>query len=258
MTTKKKAWLNGGLFITTLIVNALGALGFINGLSQKDISDKYLTLITPAPTTFSIWSVIYILLAISIVLMIFKSEDRYYKTAIEKTSGLFIFSCVLNIAWIVFFSYLQLLLSTVFILLFSVTLALICTRLLEIGDKKHFLLPLTFGLYGGWVFIASVVNIAATLVKWDWNGFGLSPEVLASGTLIVAILMVFYVTSQIHNAVFPLPIAWAYFGINMFLRSSTGFNGKFVILEWVSLIGIVLYLVMSAFQFYKNQFKLVQ
>lgn len=33
-------------FIVALVVNALGAFGLINGSSQKEVSDKYLTLIT--------------------------------------------------------------------------------------------------------------------------------------------------------------------------------------------------------------------
>ena len=57
MNSTKKAWTIGLFFMITLVVNVLGAFGFINGLSQKEISDKYLTLITPAPSTFSIWSI---------------------------------------------------------------------------------------------------------------------------------------------------------------------------------------------------------
>lgn len=257
MSSIKKAWINGLFFIIALVVNALGAFGMINGLSQKDISDKYLTLITPDPSTFSIWSVIYLLLGLSIVMMIVKNNHPYYQKAIDKISLLFMLSSLLNMAWIIAFSYLQLALSTIFILVFSVLLTLICRRLLEVDDGKHFLLPLTFGLYGGWLFIASVVNIAATLVKNEWNGFGINVEILASATLIVAILLVLIVTLSVKNVIFPLPIAWAYFGIYRFLVSPEGFNGEFIMLQWVSIIGIVALLLISAFQLYKNQFWLI-
>ena len=127
----KKAWLNGLFFIVTLVVNALGAFGLINGSSQKEVSDKYLTLITPDPSTFSIWSVIYLFLTLSIVFMIWKKEDAYYQAAINKISSLFIFSSILNMAWIIAFSFEQLVLSTIFILVFAVTLTLICLQLLK-------------------------------------------------------------------------------------------------------------------------------
>ena len=257
MSSTKKAWINSLFFIIALVVNALGAFGFINGLSQKDISDKYLTLITPDPSTFSIWSIIYLLLGASIIVMIVKKDDPYYQTALNKISTLFILSSLLNSAWIFSFSYLQLVLSSMFILVFAVVLTLICVRLLEINDGKHFLLPLTFGLYTGWLFIASVVNIAATLVKANWDAFGIAPELMASGTLIVAIVLVLIVMRSIKNVIFPLPIAWAFFGIHKFLISPEGFKGEFTTLQTVTLIGLVVLLLISAFQLYRNHFALI-
>ncbi len=59
MERTKKAWINLVLLAVTLAVNTLGALGVINGLSQKEVSDRFPTLITPSPSTFSIWGVIY-------------------------------------------------------------------------------------------------------------------------------------------------------------------------------------------------------
>ncbi len=41
MSTTKKAWINGLFLAITLAVNTIGALGLINGLSQKQISDMY-------------------------------------------------------------------------------------------------------------------------------------------------------------------------------------------------------------------------
>jgi hypothetical protein len=49
MNNVKKSWINLLFIVTTLIVNGIGAAGIINGLSQKEISDRYLTLITPSP-----------------------------------------------------------------------------------------------------------------------------------------------------------------------------------------------------------------
>ena len=87
---KKKAWINGIFFIITLAVNGLGGAGLINGTSQKEISDMYLTLITPSPSTFSIWSIIFGLLLISVIVMIVKSNDMYYQKAIEDITLLFL------------------------------------------------------------------------------------------------------------------------------------------------------------------------
>ena len=257
MEKTKKAWINGLFLAVTLVINTLGALGFINGLSQKEISDMFVTLITPSPSTFSIWSVIYSLLIISIIVMIVKKDDSYYKSAINQISTLFWVSCILNIAWIVAFSYVQIELSVLFIFGFVITLSLICQKLLKIQDRKRWLLPLSFGIYTGWLFIATVVNIAAMLVKLKWNGFGIAPESWAIIILIIAILLVVAVLSKIRNAAFPLPIAWAYFGIYQFLNAPEGFKGEFGLLQNIALAGMVVLVALAVIQFYRNRLSLI-
>lgn len=257
MDRTKKAWVNGLFFAATLIVNTLGATGVINGLSQKQISDMYLTLITPSPATFSIWSVIYLLLLASVIVMIVKKKDAYYDRAVEQISGLFRLSCVMNIAWIVAFSYLQIELALLFIFGFLVILALICQRLLTIQDEKRWLLPLTFGLYTGWLVIATVVNTAAALVKLKWNGFGLASEVWGIIILIIAVFLVIFILSKNRNAAFPLPVAWAYFGIYQFLNAPEGFKGAYGLLQTTALVGMAVLIGVAAIQLYRNRFSLL-
>lgn len=257
MKKTKKAWINGLFLAATLVINTLGAFGFINGLSQKEISDMFVTLITPSPSTFSIWSVIYSLLIISIIVMIVKKDDSYYKSAVNQISTLFWISCILNIAWIVAFSYVQIELSVLFILGFVITLSLICRELLKIQDSKRWLLPLSFGIYTGWLFIATVVNIAAMLVKLKWNGFGIAAEVWAIIILMIAILLVIAVLLKIRNAAFPLPIAWAYFGIYQFLNAPEGFKGEFGLIQNIALAGMVVLVVLAGIQFYRNKLSII-
>lgn len=72
--------------------------------------------------------------------------------------------------------------------------------------------------------------------------------------LVVAILLLIGVVSKIRNAVFPLPIAWVYFGINQFLKSPAGFKGEFATLEIVALIGMAVLVMISAILFVRNHF----
>lgn len=254
MNRVKQAWVNLIFLAATLVINTLGAIGLINGLTQKEISDMYVTLITPSPATFRIWSVIYSLLLISMIAMIIKKDDPYYQRAVDQISNLFRISCVLNIAWIVTFSFVLVEISVLFILGFVITLALICMKLLEIREGKRWLLPASFALYGGWLFIATVVNSAAALIKLNWTGFGLAQETWGIIMLVVAILLLIGVVSKIRNAIFPLPIAWAYFGINQFLKSPAGFKGEFATLEIVALIGMAVLVMISAILFVRNHF----
>ncbi|OJF93591.1 TspO/MBR family protein [Alkalibacterium sp. 20] len=257
MTRKTKAYVNAILLILTLIVNGMGAFGLINGLSQKEVSDMYPTLITPAPSTFSIWSVIYTFLIISIVVMIIKNEELYYGRAIDEISYLFWVSCILNIVWIISFSYNLIGLSTLFIFAFLIVMVLIVKKVGKIQTKRRWLLPITFGLYSGWLFIATVVNIAAWLVKIEWDRFGIAAETWSAIILLVAVGLTLLVLLSTENAIFPIPLAWAYFGIYNYLLAPEGYQGQYNFLQNVALIGIVLLIGIAAIQFYKNQYKIM-
>lgn len=257
MKERKKAIINIILLALTLVINELGAFGLINGNSQKEVSDKYLTLITPSPGTFSIWSIIYLLLILSSIVMIFKSDDKYYKEVINKITPLFRLSSLFNILWIVSFSYLQIGISVLFIFGFLFSLSLILEKILSMRTKGHFLISLTFGMYTGWIFIATVVNISATLVKFNWNRFSLSDNFWANTILIISVILVLLVNMKNKNAIFPLPIAWAFYGINNFLKSPEGFSGMFPILEKVAIGGIIALLIISIYRFYKNSYKII-
>lgn len=257
MDRTKQAWINGMFFVVTLAINTLGTIGLINGLSQKQISDMFVTLITPSPSTFRIWSIIHSLLLIAVVVMIIRKNDSYYQNAIEQITALFRISCILNIAWIIIFSYVQIELSVLFILGFVITLSMMCQKLLKIQDGKRWLLPLTFGIYTGWLFIATVVNIAAALVKLNWNGFGIADDIWAIIILIIAVILTILVISKIRNAAFPLPVAWAYWGIYQFLNAPEGFKGEFALLQTTALAGMAVLIDLAAIQLYRNHFALL-
>lgn len=257
MKTKTKAWINAILLLLTLVINGMGAFGLINDLSQQEVSDMYPTLITPAPSTFSIWSVIYTFLIISIIVMLIKNNDSYYERAVDEISYLFWLSCFLNAIWIVSFSYNLIGWSTLFIFTFLIVMVLIVKKIGKIQSGRHWLLPITFGLYSGWLFIATVVNIAAWLVKIEWNGFGIADQTWSILILFIAVGLTFIVMSSTENALFPIPIAWAYFGIYNNLFSPEGYQGEYTILQYVALIGIVLLIGIAAIQFYKNEYKIM-
>ncbi|MBI4856689.1 MAG: tryptophan-rich sensory protein [Acetobacterium woodii] len=252
-----KAWINLVLLVMTLVINGLGAFGFFNGLSQKAVSDMYATLITPAPFTFSIWSVIYTLLFAALIVMIIKHQDAYYASVIDQISRLFWLSCGLNMIWIVCFSYTQIGLATIFIFAFAIILALIIKQLGTIQTKNSWLLPAAFGMYAGWLLIATVVNTAAWLVKIEWSGFGISPEIWSVIVLAVAVGLTVIVVLNTKNAIVPIPVAWGYFGIYQSLMSPTGFQGQYRLLPVIVILGIILLIGLAGIQFYRNHYRLM-
>lgn len=257
MKVRNKAVSNAILLVLTLLVNLLGALGIINGYSQKEVSDKFITLITPSPQTFSIWSLIYVLLIVAVIVMIINRNDPYYRENILRISAPFKASCIFNILWIVSFSFLQVELGFLFIIGLLISLLVLLQRILKVNTKKKILLPLTFGIYTGWIFIASFVNLGSALVKNKWSGFGLSEEIWAVIALIIAVLIALLIIKKNKNAVFTLPIAWAYLGIYNSLRSMRNVQDGYMLLEITTIVAMCFLIGFAIYRFYKNDYRII-
>lgn len=230
------------MLILVFIFNFLTGTGRINDLSQADISAMFPTKITPAGFAFSIWGLIYTLVLIAVIWMLYKNKDRRISQIIYSIGWWFNLSALANILWTLSFSYLKLPLSTLLIAILLISLTRILINLSKTGLKVSSIFPLAFGIYTGWVMIATVVNIAASLVQVGWDRFGLSELMWANIILLVALLIVFFVTYRTRNALVPLPVAWAYFAI---FRAED---------SQIALVGIGVLILMSIYQFYKNRY----
>ncbi|MFD1030248.1 tryptophan-rich sensory protein [Metaplanococcus flavidus] len=252
--TKVFAILNLVFYFLTLGVNYLGSSGFFNGMSQRDISDKYMTLISPAPFTFSIWGVIYSLLLITLIYLFVKRKDRNVSRLVLLVSPLIIASSVFNMAWIVTFSYEWMGISTLLILAMLVSLLIIVERIYKNRfDFPSTLAGLSFTLYGSWVFIATIVNISVFLVQLEWDGFGLSDSIWTIIVLGIAIAFVLFYLSLYKNAAFPIPIAWAFFGIYSAYASGSLDPAMSTAIQGILLAGIGIFLIAVVWTFIKNR-----
>ena len=207
--------------IAVIFVNILAAsTTLIGGKVTAQISDENPTLITPAGYVFSIWSVIYILLAFFVIsqLLPLGREVR------EKVGWLFIISSILNIVWLFLWQYELLLLSVGVMFLLLITLILIYLRLgvgksvVRLREKLLFHLP--FSVYLGWITIASIANVAAAAVSINWDGFGISPEIWAITVLVTALLIAILVIITRKDITYGLVIIWAIIGIAVKQSSS--------------------------------------
>ena len=162
ISTKAKSWINLIVFLITLIFNYLTASGFINGMSQKVVSNKYNTLITPAGFAFSIWGIIYSLIGISLIYMLVKGTETKVKNLIGILTPMILFNFLFNILWNISFSYEKIGFSTIFISLILISLILINKKLyIHRKEIEYRLTSVAFGIYAGWITIASFVNILA-------------------------------------------------------------------------------------------------
>jgi benzodiazapine receptor len=209
-------WLNIMAFLFTVLVNGLaGSTTILGGKNTAQISDANPTLITPAGYVFSIWGVIYILLGVFVVFQALPSEKG--KDYQKRIGWLFVLSSLLNIAWLFLWQFEYLSLSVVLMFLLLATLISIYLRL-NIGKstaplREKLAVHVPFSVYLGWITIASIANVAVTLVSVNWDGFGISPETWAALIIIIALLITMLVIATRKDVAYGLVIIWALVGI---------------------------------------------
>jgi hypothetical protein len=209
-------WLNILAFVLTVLVNGLaGSTTILGGKTTAEVSDVNPTLITPAGYVFSIWGVIYILLGIFVVFQALPSQKG--KDYHRKVGWLFVLSSLLNVVWLFLwqFEYLSISVAVMFLLL--ITLIAIYLRL-NIGKsmvsfREKLAVHAPFSVYLGWITIASIADVAVTLVSVGWDGFGVSQEMWAALIVVIALLITLLVIATRKDVAYGLVIIWAFTGI---------------------------------------------
>jgi len=230
-------------FLGTVIVNGLANALPLNNKTTGELSDQYPNLFVPAGLTFSIWGVIYILLAIFVIYgLIISIKNNTQKTAfIENIGILFFISSLANIGWIFAWHYEILPLSLVLMLVILGSLITIYLRL-RVGKSdstlsERYMVHLPFSIYLGWITIATIANITALLVDINWNTSGLGEQFWAVAVITVGIAIALSVLFTRKDIFYCLVVDWALLGILLKrLADSTPVQSVIII----SIIGMVL------------------
>ncbi len=206
------------VFTLTIVVNSLaGSTTLIAGKNTAQISDENLTLITPAGYVFSIWGIIYILLGMFVVYQALPSQQG--KEYQKRIGWLFVLSSLLNITWLFLWQYEYLNLSVIIMFMLLATLISIYLRLgvgkSKVMMKERLAVHLPFSVYLGWITVASIANVAVTLVSIEWDGFGISPENWATVVIAVAVIIAILMLVTRRDFAYALVIIWALIGIGV-------------------------------------------
>jgi hypothetical protein len=203
-------------FILLVLVNGLaGSTTLIGGKNTADISNANFTLITPAGYVFSIWGVIYLLLGIFVVFQALPSEKskEYHK----KIGWLFVLSSICNIVWLFLWQFEYLVLSVILMFMLLASLIFIYLRLnigkSKVGLREKLTIHLPFSTYLGWITIASIANVSATMVSLNWDGFGVNPATWATLIVIIALAIAILVAVTRKDIAYALVVTWAFIGI---------------------------------------------
>lgn len=213
--------LNCLFLIIMIAMNAL-AIGLpLNGKTTGELSNKYPNLFVPTGLTFSIWSVIYLLLIIFCIYQVrslFSRKPEPHLAMILNAIGyLFILNASFNSLWIMAWHYEILPLSLVIMIGILVTLIKINQNLKAVqpyikGGLK-FVVKASFGLYFGWICIAMIANVTAVLVGYGIMPISISGQSWACIMILIGSSIGFISTINVRNGYVGLAIIWALIGI---------------------------------------------
>ncbi|OPL10651.1 MAG: lantibiotic ABC transporter permease [Firmicutes bacterium ML8_F2] len=240
-------------YLIMIAVNGLANALPINNLTTGEVSDSFPNLFAPTALTFSIWGLIYLLLAAYTLyqLGLFQKEGGGERSGLlVKIGTLFAISSLVNALWIFSWHYLSIGLSLVLMLILLVLLIAINlqTHREQLNARESFFIRLPFALYFGWITVATVANVTALLVFSGWNAFGIAEQTWAVIIIAVGLLIGAATTLRFKSIPYGLVIIWAYIGIWIKHASADGLAGSYpavivtVIISIVLMVALIIYL----------------
>lgn len=235
MSFKQLAILNTLALASVITVNALANILPINNLNTGEVSSLYPSLFTPAGVTFSIWSVIYLLLIGFVIVQLRVLNMSWF----NELSIWFIVSCGANICWILAWHYLFVYASVVIMILLLYCLMKIFLLLQEeeLNNTELLFVKLPFTIYFSWICVATIANISALLVSLSWHGGPISEISWTIIMLIIATALSIFISIKYKAFGFSLVTMWALYGI--YLRWQSGENTS------IATVAIVLIAILS-------------
>lgn len=215
------------LFIGALVVNYLSSFGIVFPYTQQVVSDMHVNLLAPAGFTFSIWGIIYLGVILTLIVPWIPSISANFKHFYyDKVMPLYLAWMVLNIAWIVAWSYNQILIALILIVAYALVLIKLVGTMnsrLHLMYEKPLMLLWPVGLHTGWLIFATFANVMTFMVKAGLDGLSSTGVIVTIVLMILATLAVLGVYSRNDNAAITVPALWALFGVFMKQRPGSDF-----------------------------------
>lgn len=202
-------------FVAMIVVNALANALPINGLTTGEVSDLYPNLFTPAGITFSIWSVIYLMLGGFII----QSWRHVNGDTITRLLPSFVITCLLNSTWILVWHNLLPAVSVVIMLLLLITLVTVFLKIQrDVPRTKINILFIVapFSIYFAWICVATIANVSAWLTSLHADSLSSTPQMWTIIMMVVATVIAIRIFLKYQSPEFTAVVFWALLGI--FLR----------------------------------------
>ena len=227
----------------TLAINTLSNIFPPGGENVGEIANTTLAgvLITPANYAFAIWGLIYVGLIAYGVYQLRPAQRQ--DPVLQTVNRCLIVACVAQMLWIGLFTLKYFTLS-IPVMLVILGALIVCYQALKIGHParrdRRWYANYPFGLYLGWIAVATVVNIASALYAADWSGWGLGDVAWTQIMVVVSGLIAALVIWTKRDIAFTLVFCWAYGAIAIRHGDSMAIAGTAIATAAILLIFLLL------------------
>jgi hypothetical protein len=202
-------------YVATVAANSAANILPLNGNTTAELSDRFRVLVVPAGYVFSIWGLIYLALLAFTVYQALPS--RRADPLLRRLGWLPALTGALNVAWIFAWHYELFALTVPIMVALLATLVAIEWRLRGDGVRHagaaRWAVAVPFSIYVGWITVATIADVAATLASLGFTGFGIDPAVIASAVLLVGLAIASVMVLRFRDPAYGLVIVWAYVGV---------------------------------------------
>src|SRR5512141_563337 len=198
-----------------LTVNILASALPLNGQNTGEISDRFKVYFVPAGYVFAIWGVIYIGWMVFTIFQFLPSQKE--SPRLRRLGYLFAISNLFNAAWLFCWHYNWFGLSVLVMLALLGLLIASYLRLnvnrSSVARSEYWCVDVLFGVYLGWITVATVANITDWLYWVGWDGFGIPAQTWAVIMLAVASLLGLTMALRRRDVGYLAVLVWAFAGI---------------------------------------------
>lgn len=201
--------------IIALTVNILASALPLNGQNTGEISDRFQVYFVPAGYVFAIWFFIFLGWIIFSIYQSLPSQKE--NPRLRRLGYLFALSNIVNAAWLFMWHYNFFGVSVLVMLSLLGLLIASYLRLdvngASVSRSERWAIDIPFGIYLGWITVATVANITSWLYSINWSAFGISAPIWAVIMIVVASVVGLLMTLARKDAAYVFVLVWSFIGI---------------------------------------------
>lgn len=203
--------------VAVVAVNALANITEFNGLTTGEVINRDPVYFQPDGWAFSIWSLIYLLLALFVIYSFLPAGRRSMR--VRRIAPAFLMANVANMVWIVLWHYEQWVETLVAMSLLFIALVLVYyglrrrDALAQPPRFERLMVWTPFSVYLGWITVAFLANITVWMERTGTQFAGLGPRGWAVLAIVIAVGAAALMAAWRRDPSYTLVIAWGILGV---------------------------------------------